>query len=281
MNKINDFCIFIISHEKVENQTYKTLMKCNCVSFPTYIVIDDKDSCKEEYINKYGKDKVLIFNKLEYSKKTDMFDNFDFDKVIIYARNACYDFAKKLNYEYFLELDDDYTGFSMRLTGRKTLNFTNKNILSKIIEIYLNYYKINHKIKILAFMQGGDFDSVILNKVKRKAMNALFCSINRPVKFKGRINEDVNAYSKGNSIGEIFISFPYVILYQKTTQTGGGMSETYLNYGTYLKSFYSFLQCPSFVKISILRSPKSYRIHHKILQKYGSVKIISDKYKKF
>ena len=37
----NDFCIFVISHNKPDNDTYKQLQLCNC-KYPIYIVIDDK-----------------------------------------------------------------------------------------------------------------------------------------------------------------------------------------------------------------------------------------------
>jgi hypothetical protein len=71
-----------------------------------------------------------------------------------------------------------------------------------------------------------------------------------------------------------------VVIHQHQSQTTGGMSETYKEFGTYVKSFYSVMQNPSFVKIGILRSPSSFRIHHKINKRFGVVKVISSRYKK-
>lgn len=273
----DDFCIFVISHNKPENDTAKQLKLCNC-KFPIYIVIDDADSKIEEYKRKYGEDKVLIFSKKEYSEKCDMMDNFDFDKVIVYARNACYDFAEKLGYEYFLQLDDDYTEFSLRMN--KYLNLKNSDKINYVLQEYLKFYELDERIKLLAFMQGGDFSDVVNGKVLRKSMNVLFCSIKRRVMFNGRLNEDVNAYTQGNKLGEIFISMPMIVIHQKQSQTTGGMSDTYKQFGTYVKSFYSVIQNPSFIKIGIIRSPTSFRIHHRITRKFGVARIISFKYKK-
>jgi hypothetical protein len=272
----NDFCIFVISHNKPDNDTIKQLNLDNC-HYPIYLVIDDKDSCIDGYIHKYGKDKVLIFNKENYSKKCDMMDNFSFDKVIVYARNACYDFAEKLGYKYFLELDDDYTSFALRIDGFLDLKKSN---IDFVFTKYVDFYEKFDKIKILAMMQGGDFSDVTKQNVLRKTMNVLFCSTSRRVIFNGRLNEDVNAYTQGNKIGELFLSFPMVVICQRQTQTTGGMSETYKQFGTYVKSFYSVMQNPSFVKIGILRSPSSFRIHHKIKRNFGVVKVISSRYKK-
>lgn len=273
----NDFCIFIITHERPVNDTYKQLQICNC-KYPIYFVVDDCDRKIEEYTTLYGKDKICIFNKKEYESKMDMMDNFDFDKVIVYARNACFDFAEKLGYKYFLELDDDYTEFAFRFPNKHWRHIKDSDI-NQVLSLYVNYYE-STPIKCIAFMQGGDFSCMYEGKGKRKAMNCLFCSTDRRIDFHGRLNEDVNAYTLGNMRGEIFISFANVTIHQRATQTGNGMSETYSNYGTYVKSFYSVMQCPSFVKISVLQTPSSFRIHHNVSQRYGVAKIISDKYKK-
>ena len=273
----NDFCVFVISHNNPDNDTYKQLQLCNC-KYPIYIVIDDKDPALNRYVSKYGEDKVLIFSKSEYENKCDMMDNFNFDKVIVYARNACFDFAEKLGYKYFLELDDDYNEFAFRFGTEKWVHLKD-SCIDEVFTAYVDYYE-QTPIRMLAFMQGGDFSDIRNGKIVRKAMNCLFCSTDRKVVFNGRMNEDVNTYIRLNSLGLICISFPFITIHQRASQTGNGMSETYDKYGTYVKSFYSVIQNPAFVKISILQSPSSYRIHHNINHKYSDAKIISSKYKK-
>jgi len=137
----------------------------------------------------------------------------------------------------------------------------------------------------VAFAQGGDFvvgahSNVWQRKCARKAMNCFFCTTKRPFKFLGRVNEDVNTYTYLGTKGELMFTVRDVVMEQeRTQQSSGGMTEMYLDEGTFIKSFYSVMYCPSCVKISKM-GVSDKRIHHKVLWKYCTPKIISDKYKK-
>lgn len=53
--------------------------------------------------------------------------------------------------------------------------------------------------------------------------------------------------------GEIMFQLPILCLHQMQTQkNAGGMTETYLESGTYLKSFYSVMYAPSCVKLNTM-----------------------------
>ena len=95
-------------------------------------------------------------------------------------------------------------------------------------------------------------------------MNTFFCSVNRPFVFFGRINEDVNTYVKSGNRGGLFLTFHNAGVIQSTTQhAGGGMTETYLDSGTYIKSFYTVMYQPSSVRIHEM-GDRHKRIHHRI-----------------
>lgn len=80
----------------------------------------------------------------------------------------------------------------------------------------------------------------------------------------GRINEDVNTYTNLGRRGELFMTIGAVQLGQKQTQkNSGGMTELYLDSGTYVKSFYSVMYAPSCVKISLMGASHK-RIHHQV-----------------
>lgn len=67
---------------------------------------------------------------------------------------------------------------------------------------------------------------------------------------------------------------------QKQTQKNkGGMSDTYNQNGTYVKSFYTIMTNPSCTKIFAMDTDHT-RIHHRINWDCAVPKIISDKYKK-
>jgi hypothetical protein len=72
-----------------------------------------------------------------------------------------------------------------------------------------------------------------------------------------------------------------VALQQKQTQTNsGGMTEMYLESGTYVKSFYSVMYQPSSVKVGVLRDRDRSRLHHRVSWKHTVPKIVSESWKK-
>jgi hypothetical protein len=281
---MNNFAAFILTHGRPDNvYTFDTLRKHGYTG-KIFIIIDNEDKTANQYINKFGNENVIIFDKLEISKTFDEADNFENRKTIIYARNACFKIAEDLNIKYFIQLDDDYTEFYFRL-------FINKAIVKPIINLdlifdnFIKYYK-SINAKSICFSQGGDYiggldnGKEIYRFSKRKAMNTFICSTDRQFKFLGRINEDVNTYTYYQSLGNLFLTIPFCSIKQKQTQkTSGGMTEIYLLSGTYIKSFYSIIFQPSAVKIKIMNASHK-RIHHSINWNNSVPCIISDKYKK-
>lgn len=282
---MNDFCVFILSHGRAKNViTYKTLRKCGFTG-EVYIVIDDEDNTEKEYCEQF-KEKVVQFSKLEISKKFDTMDLSEDRRTIVYARNACFEIAKKLGYKYFLELDDDYTSFEYRFPSEDNKKLLVKKCenLDKIFEAMIKFLKTS-KAHTVAFAQGGDFIGGIKSgtynrKVLRKAMNTFFCNSDKPFYFIGRINEDVNTYTLKGSQGWLGFSITDVAIVQKQTQkNAGGMSDVYIESGTYLKSFYSVICMPSAVKISAM-GDKHLRLHHNVDWDKCVPKILNEKYKK-
>ena len=139
----------------------------------------------------------------------------------------------------------------------------------------------------LAIGQGGDYiggekatrfnDGI---QPMRKAMNSFICSVDRPFQFVGRINEDVNTYVLQGSRGGVFLSILQIGLDQLETQSNsGGMTELYLDAGTYVKSFYTVMYCPSCVVVSAMGTAHR-RLHHHIKWRYAVPKILRESVKK-
>jgi hypothetical protein len=271
----NKLVVFILSHGRPNNvKTYETLKRYGYKG-EIYFIVDDEDNRLNEYIKNFGVDYVKVFNKKQMADNVDEGNNFDNRKVIIHARNACFEIAKELGIKYFIQLDDDYYYFGFRYeTGAKKI----KDI-DKVFDIMLDFYKSTN-IKSIAFSQGGDhiggFSGI---KLKRKCMNSFICSTDRPFKFIGSINEDVNTYTTLASRGDIFFTFTNLQLDQKDTQSqGGGMTDAYKLSGTYVKSFTSVLMHPSSVRVSMMNSNNP-RLHHQIKWINTTPMIIDDKYK--
>lgn len=278
-----NFAIFILTHGRANNViTYDTLLKCG-YSGKVYIIIDNEDKQVDKYKELYG-DKVIVFDKLKISEEFDTADNFDNRKAIVYARNACFNIAKDLGLDYFLELDDDYTDFMHRFIENGKLGFKSTKNLDTVCNAFLEFLE-NTPTDSIAFAQGGDFiggkDNDRFNKgLIRKCMNSFFCSTKKPFTFLGRVNEDVNTYTRLAQIGKLFFTYTKFMLNQKQTQSNkGGMTELYLDSGTYLKSFYSVMYSPSCVYVGEMGGSHK-RIHHKIMWKNCTPLIINEKWKK-
>lgn len=289
MKKVNfkkDFVVFILTHGRVDNQyTYRSLCEQGYTGRCVF-VLDNEDGQVDEYKRRYGADNCYVFDKLAMSKRIDEVFRGD-RRVIVYARNACFDAARDLGYKYFIELDDDYTSFVWRFDAEcaytpKTPKIKNLDV---VFESMLRYY-INTPLTSLAMAQGGDFIGGSSNQMlrsigtKRKAMNSFICSVDRPFEFKGRINEDVNAYTQLTSVGKIFLTIVQCNLQQKITQSnGGGMTDVYRDSGTYVKSFSSVIVFPSGVKVTLLNSHHK-RIHHNVYWEHTAPKILQEKWRK-
>ena len=279
----DNFAIFILTHGRPHKQyTIKTLKKCNYTG-KYYLVIDTEDKDADEYKRLYG-DKVLQFDKRDISRLFDTADTFDDRRAIVYARNVCWQLARQLNLDYFLELDDDYTNFRFRKNENGVLKTIHCRHLDDVFEAMLDFLDTT-KASTVALAQTGDFIGGITSTVhkaglSRKAMNSFFCRTDTPLVFTGRVNEDVNTYVSQGSKGKLLFTVAECSLDQLQTQSNqGGMTELYLDSGTYVKSFYSIIFNPSCVKIGMM-GVSNKRIHHKIYWNFCTPKIISDKHKK-
>ena len=282
--KNKDFAIFILTHGRPEKvKTIKTLQKVGYAG-KIYIIIDNEDQTADQYYDKF-KDQVIMFDKKEIAKTFDQADNFDDRRAIIYARNACFEIAKDLGITYFMQLDDDYVQFEYRFDHENKYSKKSIKNFDQILDHMLEFYK-NTNCKSIAMLQAGDMiggkDGGYSKSIRtfRKAMNTFICSTNRPFQFIGRINEDVNTYTNYQSKGNLFISFNNITMTQIVTQGNtGGMTELYLDSGTYVKSFYTVMISPSSCKIKTMNT-RNPRLHHNITWNNAVPKIISQDHRK-
>jgi hypothetical protein len=281
-----NFAAFILTHGRADNvKTYSTLRKHGYTG-KIVIVIDDEDKQRDLYLKNFGEENVEVFCKKEEFLETDMYNNTERRDSIILARNVSFKIAKKRGIEYFIQLDDDYDQFSF--TFDEDLEFKHSPVkdLDQMLNLMLDFYKAVPNLLSLAMAQGGDFVGGANGqhakgvKLMRKCMNSIICSVHRPYRFVGLINEDVNTYCSLGNRGNLFFTFNFARLNQATTQSQeGGITDFYLDNGTYVKSFYTVMPCPSFVTVGMM-GYKSRRLHHRIQWKNAVPKIVSEKWKK-
>lgn len=274
MNK--DFAILILTHGRPDNVITVHSLRLAGYTGEVHFVVDNEDKTLDKYIENYGKESVHVFDKKKYADESDECNNFNERRTITHARNASFDIANKIGKKYFMQLDDDYTSFLYRNEeeGAAIKSF------DKIIESFIKFFDSVPCLSI-AFSQGGDhiggFQSL---KLKRKCMNSFLCSTERPFKFVGAMNEDVNTYTTLGSRGYLFFTYMGLQLNQKATQSqAGGITDMYLRYGTYCKAFTTVINMPSSVHVSLM-GRKNKRLHHHITWKNTVPVIISEQYKK-
>jgi hypothetical protein len=286
MSANKNIAVFILSHGRPDNViTYRTLRNQKYTG-KIFIIVDDEDKTLSEYQSKY-KDEVIVFSKRDYEQKFDIMDNFDGNKVIVYARNACYDIARELGLDYFFEYEDDYTSFQYRHIDKKVLKGMQPKNLDDILNAMIDCLDETN-VTTIAFCQGGDHmgGARSFNHVsyKRKAMNTFVFKVNQnpanDTLFTGRMNDDVNTYLSQGKIGKLFFQIAEVNVVQLQTQSNaGGNTEAYKAYGTYVKSFYSVMAAPDCCKVALMGSANR-RFHHKINWKYAVPMLLDEKYRK-
>jgi hypothetical protein len=288
---MSNFCTFIISHGRPDKVITLKALKRSGYTGPLFIVCDNEDKTVEQYRADFGAEMVLVFDKLHYASLVDNCDNFQNRRTTTHARNACFDFAAQLGFEYFLVLDDDYTEFKHNYDKSGSFKRSVIRESDMIFDAMFRFLETDERIFSVCFIQGGDLiggDSSLKKGVfpfrKRKAMNSFFCKTSRRFWFFSRLNEDVNTYLAMGHRGGIFLSVPEIALNQMQTQaTSGGMSEAYLASGTYVKSFYTVMIGPSYASVQWPQSNTSKtirRIHHKISWKHAVPKILDPSHKK-
>lgn len=280
----DDFALLILSHGRAGNvRTIDTMIGCGYTG-KWYIIIDNEDEQADMYYSIYGKEHVIMFDKYAKSLEVDTCDIPRKRNAVLYARETCFEVARELGLEYFLELDDDYVAYRMRFVDDNGV-FTSLYVkdMDSIIDEVLDFMEVAD-IKTVAFAQTGDFiggpgSNVFKNKLTRKAMNAFFCKVSRPFNFIGRMNDDVNAYVLGGTRGDLFFTIADISLEQQSTQqTSGGLTEMYKENGTYVKSFFSVMVAPSCVKIAEMGCTDR-RIHHLVDWEKCAPKIISSRFR--
>lgn len=277
----SDYAVIIPTHGRYDRVFTIDSLRKSGYTGDIYLLCDDEDKQLEQYKEKYG-DKVIVFSKDEYIGKFDKMDNFGNKACVVYARNAMWDAARSVGLTYFAVLDDDYMALEYRITADGGYYAKKIKNADGVFAAYFNFLKTSG-VDTVCFAQGGDYiggkdNSNVKNgfKVSRKMMNLYFFSADKPIEFKGTINEDLTSSVTEGQRGKIILTSLMNSLVQKETQSNaGGLTEIYLELGTYVKSFYSVMAAPSCVKVALM-GDKQMRLHHVVTWKNAVPKIIRE-----
>ncbi len=283
----DDFAVFILTHKRPDRQYTARLLERSSYTGRWYLIVDDEDPTLPEYRKLYG-ERVVVFSKADGRAMTDDADNSPAPRGVVYARNMCWKIAESLGLRYFIQLDDDYTGFYLRFNSNLDHGtYRVKSTLEPILDALVEWLESSGAATV-AMSQGGDHiggaeahkNGVV---AKRKVMNTFVCATARPFKFCGRINEDTTAYVTLGRRGAVMFTTMQAQVNQAQTQANaGGLTEIYLDAGTYYKSFLSVMWEPSCVKIATMGDPRAghYRLHHWVDWLRAVPCIVPDRFRK-
>lgn len=248
----DDFAVFILTHGRPDTiHTLDTLKRGNYTG-KWYLVIDNEDKQAERYYERYGKERVIMFDKLAISKTFDTADLSQERRAIVYARNAVFQLAKDMGYDYFAMVDDDVTGLSFRyekdgkLVGKPVKDFD--KVSSVILETMDNtgtdYFSFGTDKNYI----GGAANSQYQRKIIDKVYNFIFCRTDQEHFYKGIMNEDEIHNILSMSVGKLVKSSTAIQISMKPVgrDSVGGNAETYEENGyySYVRNFYPVIAFP-------------------------------------
>ena len=275
--------MFILTHGRPHAvATFKALRSCGYTS-DIYIIIDNEDKYGDEYRKVFGKEMVIEFDKAAIGKTFDIADTRTDRRATVFARNASFQIAKDLGLDYFMQLDDDYRDFWYRWTDNNQIKSRKILQLDCVIDALITFLDSTNALSV-AMAQGGDYiggaDNITQRPLIRKAMNSWLFRTDRCANFVGRMNDDVNTYITHGVRGDIFFTTTALMVDAEKTQVDkGGMSETYIENGTYMKSMYSVMMSPS--SVTVRKMGQSHpRLHHHIKWNNTVPKIINERHRK-
>ena len=273
-----DFAVFILSHGRADTITTYRALRDGGYTGRTYVVIDNEDDQEDLYRQKFGDD-IIQFDKRDYLEKTDLGD-LDTDRRIgVFARNFIQDEAKRLGFH--LQLDDDAHGFTYRFAQGKVLRALHCSHLDEVFSGMVEYMKktpiTSLSFALSAYNMGG-VDGSIKEGMTRKTMTTFLMRADDLQYFHMRMNDDITTSLINGMRGKLYYSYlPIEVEVDKTQVKAGGMTDIYQKNGTYRKSFYSVMCCPSCVKVSAM-GITDYRIHHTISWNNAVPKLLSERW---
>lgn len=279
------FAVIIPTHGRANRVLTHTNLRSSGYTGDIYLLCDDEDAALDDYRERYG-DKVLVFSKDAYAGKFDKMDNFGNKACVVYARNALWDAARSVGLRYVVVADDDYTSFQYRITPEGGYYGKAIKNADAVFQAHFDFLA-ESGAHTICFAQGGDFIGGSENtavragfKPRRKMMNLYFFDVEKPMEFKGTINEDLTSSVTEGVTGKVIItSFMNSITQKETQSNAGGLTEIYLELGTYVKSFYSVIAAPSCIKVALM-GDSALRLHHEVTWKCAVPRIIRESHKK-
>ena len=279
----DDFAIFICTHGRPNAQlTLQSLLNAGYTG-KYYLVLDDTDKTIQQYIDNFGPEHLIVFDKNHYINTSDTGSNKPVYKCILYAKDAIEDIARDMELKSFILADDDITRFRHRYIQNDKLYTENVSDMDSVLDAY-NEYLLSANIATLGFGNsyiyiGGQLglkETTLVNR--RFTYNFILRNTKHIVKWKSEMNEDSITPILCSKQGQMWWQLYHVQFDMKACDAGadGGMSDVYANMDKFKRYAHFLVYNPD----SVYMIEKFGKITHTFNRKCTFPKVISDKYKK-
>jgi hypothetical protein len=271
--------IFIPSYHRAYNiKTVKFLLSKGYKGSKIHVFIDDATDDIKAYKEVTKKDgvKLHIFNMSESIEKYDYVHRPSPSRRSAgQCRNMFYDFAKKLNINFYLVMDDDTTGFEIRPFGVYNRIAERNEIINVFNAVKMFMQK--QKIGVFGLSQTGDMFARTNTKILRnKVMNTTFYDTRFIYRGEKAVQDNdtsqfVSIFNEGYFTGSLATG---LVLKQTTSATAeGGLTDLYNECKLLNKSLVIPIQYPSLCHAE-KQQRNGNRIHHKLKSRYMKPKLM-------
>ena len=274
--------IFIPSYHRAENlKTIKYFLKHNYNPKKLHVFIDDDTDDIGEYQEVANKLEfnLHIFNMNEARERFDYVHRASVSRRSAgQARNMFYEFAKELNIDFYLVIDDDTSHYQVRPFAVYT-RMANIDDLSLVFNGVKEFMQ-RQKIGVFGLSQTGDMFERINRKImRRKVMNTTFYNTNFIYRGERGVQDNdtsqfVGILNEGYFTGSLASG---LVLNQVASATAkGGLTDLYNECKLLNKSLIIPIQFPSLCHAE-KQKKNGGRLHHRINYRYLAPRLIKGK----
>lgn len=254
----SSFAVFITSHKSPnECASLDTLLRYK-YNGQYYIVIDDTDTCIDEYKEKYA-DKLIVFHKEDYVQKCN--SGYSVEKaprsVVVYARMAVEETARSLGLDNFMVMDDDIIDFKFRWYDGCKLNTYPIHDINDILQQYIEFQN-TCMIACLSFGTGnfyiGGYNADVFAN-RRTISNTFIRSTHIDFEWVMSWFEDLASSVNCGKADKLVYTLPFVQIHTKPQYTqsekksDAGMALAYKHSNPFERQFGSVMLNPSAVAV--------------------------------
>lgn len=227
--------VFICTHGRPNTQLTLKMLHSYKYSGKIYLVLDDTDATIQQYIDNYGAENILIFNKNHYINMVETVSNKPKYACILYAKAAVEDIAQSMGLQSFIIADDDLTCIRARYPinnklGSKKLGTNFNEIMYELNKLLINGNVCALSPLYTSFFIGG-INSFTDEHIESARFTYIFVLRNakHKIDWLADYGEDNITSFEQNKLGYLQLGIPYLQedSVSPTVRLEGGMTETY------------------------------------------------------